>query len=54
MRNIGNIILTNQEGEFRNLQTRLTLAKTYSDANPAVTVFKDVAEMGRGKITRTS
>jgi hypothetical protein len=40
-----------QEDEFRNLQARLALAKTYDDANPAVTIFKDIAELGRGKVT---
>lgn len=40
-----------QEEEFRNLQARLAMAKTYGETNPAVTVFRDIAEMGRGKIT---
>lgn len=41
----------NQEAEFRNLQSRLAMAKVYGETNPAVTVFKDIAELGRGKIT---
>jgi hypothetical protein len=40
-----------QETEFRNVQTRLSMAKTYGQTNPAVNIFKDIVELGRGKVT---
>lgn len=49
-----NFIVSNfaqQEEEFRNLQARLSMAKVYGETNPTVTIFRDVTEMGRGKVT---
>jgi hypothetical protein len=40
-----------QEAVFRNLQARLTLAKTYSIANRTPQIFQDIVAMGRGQIT---
>lgn len=40
-----------QEEEFRNLQTRLAMAKTYGENNPTTTMFQDIVAMGRGKVT---
>ena len=49
-----NFIVSNfakQEEEFRNLQARLSMAKVYGETNPTVTIFRDITELGRGKIT---
>lgn len=40
-----------QEEQFRNLQTRLALAKTYTESNTTSAIFRDIAELGRGKVT---
>lgn len=43
---------TSAEDRFRNVQERIALAKDYNaEGNIAPTVFRDVAEMGRGKVT---
>lgn len=49
-----NFIVSNfaqQEEEFRNLQARLSMAKAYGETNPTVTIFRDITEMGRSKVT---
>jgi hypothetical protein len=41
-----------QEDTFRNLQQRISLAKKYDlQSNQISTIFREIAEMGRGKIT---
>lgn len=40
-----------QEEAFRNLQARLDLAKTYDSNNRTPTLFREIVELGRGKIT---